>query len=963
MPAAVATLVERFERNRAFFRSSAYNETQLRREFLDPFFHALGWDVANTSGTADAYKDVVHEDSIKVGGATKAPDYSFRTGGTRRFFVEAKRPSLDLKQDPKPSFQLRRYAWSAKLPLSLLTDFEELSVYDGRVEPRQDDRSDRARIAYFRFTDYEEHWQFLSGTFSKQAVLDGSFDAYARAATTKRGAETVDAAFLREIESWRTSLAAALVTAHTLSQHELNLAVQRTIDRIIFLRICEDRGIEPYGQLQAAARSPNVYGDLLRLFRNADARYNSGLFYFEREAGRDEAVDTLTPTLRLSNDVLEPILGRLYYPDSPYEFSVLPADILGQAYEQFLGRLIVTTPDGIAVEEKPAVKKAGGVYYTPTFVVDYIVGRTVGALVDGRRPLDLWGRRRRRRLRILDPACGSGSFLIAAYQYLLDWYRERYVAEGPERWAKGRRPTLYRAATGEWRLTGHERQRILLDHVFGVDIDAQAVEVTKLSLLLKVLEGESLETLDQQMTFLHQRALPDLGNNIRCGNSLIGPDYYQRFPETLEDDAALYRVNAFDWASELVSTDGVDDFDVVLGNPPYVLLQDGQEDPQELRYFRERYSVASYKVDTYHLFVEKGLELTQGGGMLSMITPANFLTNNYLSGLRRALIERSLVERVDVIDGGVFEGIAVDNAIFVVRGGASTTTSFPVTGCEIEAGAIHERSTTLVDPERALETRHVLFTGSREAGAAELWQRLEAEAQPLGRIAHVSFGKQLRDRRAFPTDVVTLGADDEQPVTHRRCYTGRNVNRYVARWGGLACLDDREARRGGTWDDEKQNAVDKLLTRQIGRSPEWAIDQLGYQCLNTMFMVNVFDASYDPYYLLGVLNSSLLRAFWLDRYFDRRRTFPKIKGTYLKELPIWPASDASTTGHRAAIANAASGIVETLQRPAPVEERELSARRAAVRAHELAIDRLTNELYGLSAADVALVSSVLADAG
>ncbi len=224
-----------------------------------------------------------------------------------------------------------------------------------------------------------------------------------------------------------------------------------------------------------------------------------------------------------------------------------------------------------------------------------------------------------------------------------------------------------------------------------------------------MLEGESLETLDQQMTFLHQRALPDLGNNIRCGNSLIGPDYYQRFPETLEDDAALYRVNAFDWASELVSTDGVDDFDVVLGNPPYVLLQDGQEDPQELRYSGVR--SPSSQGDTFHLFVEKGLELTQGGGMLSMITPANFLTNNYLSGLRRALIERSLVERVDVIDGGVFEGIAVDNAIFVVRGGASTTTSFPVTGCEIQAGAIHERSTTLVDPERALETRHVLFTG------------------------------------------------------------------------------------------------------------------------------------------------------------------------------------------------------------------------------------------------------------
>jgi hypothetical protein len=132
-PKHILDLVESFDRNLDAYKSSPYNETQLRREFIDPFFIALGWDVSNTAQYAQAYKDVIHEDAIKIGSATKAPDYCFRIGGTRKFFIEAKKPSVDIKGDPHPAFQLRRYAWSAKLPLSILTDFEEFAVYDSRI--------------------------------------------------------------------------------------------------------------------------------------------------------------------------------------------------------------------------------------------------------------------------------------------------------------------------------------------------------------------------------------------------------------------------------------------------------------------------------------------------------------------------------------------------------------------------------------------------------------------------------------------------------------------------------------------------------------------------------------------------------------------------------------------------------------------------------------------------------------
>lgn len=547
-PESIRELVQRFDEHISEYRNGTYNETQLRREFLDPFFEALGWDVFNRQGYAEAYKDVVHEDAIKIGGATKAPDYAFRIGGVRKFFVEAKKPAVNVREEVSPAYQLRRYAWSAKLPLSILTDFEEFAVYECRSKPDKSDKASMGRVELLHYTDYVDQWDYLVGTFSREAILKGSFDRYAEGAKSKHGTAEVDDAFLAEIERWRDWLAhnMALRNPH-LTQREMNYAVQMTIDRIIFLRICEDRGIEFYGQLQALVNGNEVYPRLCQLFTKADERYDSGLFHFHDEKGQTDTPDQLTPSLAIDDKPLKDILRGLYYPESPYEFSVLPANILGQVYEQFLGKVIRLT-DGhhAVVEDKPEVKKAGGVYYTPTYIVDYIVRQTVGSLLDGKHPGDT-GVGKGEPLRVLDPACGSGSFLLGAYQYLLDWYRDGYTADGAEKWAKGKRPTLYQNGRGEWKLTTAERKRILLDHIYGVDIDAQAVEVTKLSLLLKVLEGESEQSLTQQMSFWQTRALPDLSRNIQCGNSLIGPDFYDAQQMSFLDTEEQYRINAFDW--------------------------------------------------------------------------------------------------------------------------------------------------------------------------------------------------------------------------------------------------------------------------------------------------------------------------------------------------------------------------------------------------------------------------------
>ena len=281
------------------------------------------------------------------------------------------------------------------------------------------------------------------------------------------------------------------------------------------------------------------------------------MFHFHKERNRDTPPDTLTPGLTIDDKVLKQIFRRLYYPESPYEFAVFPAEILGHVYERFLGSVIRLTSGGRArIEQKPEVRKAGGVYYTPTYIVDYIVKHTVGKLVEGKTPQEVAGvtnawrpSKTRRPLAVLDPACGSGSFLLGAYQFLLDWHLEQYLEE-PEKWAKGKAPKIYEHHRHGWRLITAERKRILLTNIYGVDIDPQAVEVTKLSLLLKVLEGESAEALRKQRLIFHERALPDLGSNIKCGNSLIGPDFYEGRQAELFDEEEQYRINAFDWQAE-----------------------------------------------------------------------------------------------------------------------------------------------------------------------------------------------------------------------------------------------------------------------------------------------------------------------------------------------------------------------------------------------------------------------------
>jgi len=661
IPSELLNKIKQFDENLEEHLSPSFNEESAKSQFIEPFFdlRVLGWDVHNTKGKPEAWRDVLHQQSIPRGPSRQAPDYIFRIGRTPVFVVEAKRPSIDLDKDIDSALQARSYAWTLGVPV-LLTNFRQLAIYDAR-EPKPHDKVQSALIGRYLYKEYPEKWEEIFNTFSWSAVDSGKLDKFLQSKKI-RGGRAMDEAFLKEIEKWRKILAENLASRNLkLNEEELRFAVQVTIDRIIFLRICEDRGMEGPRRLESVTNGLRIYPRLFRLFEEADDRYNSGLFHFREERGQTTPPDRITPRLEVDDEKLRLIIKGLY--DRFYNFNLIPVEILGNIYERFLGNVIVLTEGHQArVREKPEVKKArkkaGGVFYTPSYIVEYIVEQTVGQLVKGKVPGQV------AKLKILDPACGSGSFLLGAYQYLLDWHLDYYSTHDPLKHQR----QIYPVLGGGYRLTTIEKKRILLNNIFGVDIDPQAVEVSKLSLLLKVLENETEETLRQLKLVYKERALPDLGNNIKCGNSLVGTDFEHNHQLNFLEEEERLRTNAFDWETGFpeVFKGEKSGFHAVIGNPPYVRQE--TLDERFKKYAAKHFAVFAGTADLYVYFIERSHWLLRKDGYFGMICSNKFIRANYGKAVRDFLsTQTTLRQIVDFGELPVFVGAATFPAIILTR--------------------------------------------------------------------------------------------------------------------------------------------------------------------------------------------------------------------------------------------------------------------------------------------------------
>ena len=654
----IKDLVARFKQNEKSYTSVIYDESNTRTDFIDKFFEALNWDVRNDNGFAERFREVVREDKVVINGQTKAPDYSFRLGGQKIFFVEAKKPSVNIKDDIAPAYQLRRYAYTAKLPLSILTDFEEFAVFDTKIKPNPNDKASAARIQYMRYDQYEENFDYLWNTFSKEAVQTGSFDQYCESGKNKRGTSEIDNELLSTIEKWRLDLAKNIALRNPqLSLRNLNIAVQKIIDRIIFLRIAEDKDMEDLETLKNACNSSDAYNELKKVFENANVKYNSGLFASEKWINE----------LIIDSKVLKDIANELYYPSCPYAWVALPVEVLGNIYEKFLGSEInfknVKNGHTVTVEEKPEIKKAGGVFYTPTYIVKYIVEQTIGKKLADCTPENASS------ITICDPACGSGSFLVGAFKYLLNWYLDKYTKNKTEENKNLKTGKLISVKNGI-ELSIQEKKKILTTHIYGVDIDAQAVEVTKLSLYLQMLEGEGKQE-NSLFRESDMHVLPYLGDNIKCGNSLIGSDFYASQDLSLFEEEAMYKVNAFDWEKEFSQIFKNGGFDCVIGNPPYVSapnMVSMMPEQREAISKSPRFKTLFQKWDLYIPFIEMSLDFLKESGLYSAIIPYPFTNQTYGKLLREKIInEYNLLEVADLNGTKIFDHATVSNCIPVIE--------------------------------------------------------------------------------------------------------------------------------------------------------------------------------------------------------------------------------------------------------------------------------------------------------
>ncbi|MBI5748135.1 MAG: N-6 DNA methylase, partial [Nitrospinae bacterium] len=603
----ITKLIEKYQRLAESGKIKDFNEAQTVNEFILPLFFFLGWDIHNIN--AD---EVTPEETISRGRV----DWAFRIDGIPKFFLEAKAMKVDLDV-AKWAEQAINYAWNKGCTWAVLTDFEAVKVFNADVSTKNLKESLFFEIPANEYLSrFDQLW-----LLSKEAFKEGLLDKEAEKWGKKVKRTPVGERLFQDMMEWRMLLTKGFHKANTLTPDELDEGVQRVLDRLVFIRVTEDRGIEPNILLSMLRQSKvatdfSLRKNLAKIFRDFDEGYNSKLFTHHS-----------SENWQIDNETLEMVINSLYETGDGYryDFSAISADVLGGIYEQYLGHILKQATKRASVKKEHKKRKEQGIYYTPQFVVDYIVKNTIGRLLSDKSYREVID------LKVLDPACGSGSFLIRAYDELVNYFEK-----------KDKQANLF------------TKFRILTANIYGVDLDAQAVEIAQLNLLLKTLSTKA--------------KLPNLAGKIRIGNSLISDNSPHPQGEREQPVAAgfslreyfgdnFHEKKPFTYEKEFpeVFNRKNPGFDVIIGNPPYVRIQTLPKD--EVRYFSDKFESARGSYDIYLLFIERALSLLRNGGVAGFILPNKFMVSDYGEGLRKLLSsEQAVWKIVDFGDAQVFEG-------------------------------------------------------------------------------------------------------------------------------------------------------------------------------------------------------------------------------------------------------------------------------------------------------------------
>lgn len=875
----IKALIEKYEYLKSAGLIKSYNEANTRKNFILPLFQTLGWDIQS--------EEVTEEEKASMGRV----DYAFRIGNIPKFFLEAKSLKANL-DDPRWSKQVINYAWNKGVVWAVLTDFEELKIFNA-----EEKNPKPIQFSYKEYlTRFDDFW-----LLSKESFEKGLLDDFAQKWGIKKEKTPVGKQLAKDLTAWREDLTKYFRAYKKVSKEqpdeEIDEAVQRFLDRLIFIRVCEDKEIEPQTLLpllhdwQNKGRKTELIHELSKLFRQFDSWYDSQLFekHFSEE-------------LETENTPLENLIEGLYGTKDGsirYDFSAIDADVLGNVYEQYLGAIQRRTG------EKDSKRKKQGIYYTPNYIVNYIIQNTLGEILKEKSLQEV------KQLKILDPACGSGSFLIKAFE-VLDRYLEKNGSH----------------------IDFARRAEILINNIYGVDLDPKAVEIAQLNLLLQATQRRTL--------------LPKLTHNIRCGNSLISDtekELEKYFGKNWQEQ------KPFNWEEEFkevflpdeakAKADDQRGFDVVIGNPPYVRPHNLDEHIK--RYLWSESLTVKAKGDLYAAFIEQGIKLLKEGGLVSFIVPHTWLSLESFEDLRKFILDHCNIKSITSTPSKVFKGAQVETLIFVFQ------------KCDSE----RKRKNNIVSIFRMSYDGTVTKIGSRKqsfyytskifdtsiGSNMDILEKIDSCDIKLGNLVEFFYGLKTADDEKF------LTFNPKNQNEYKKLLRRSNFSRYIVKFAGeyvyykpdLMKKNKKTARPG----ESKRFEEPKIIIMDIAKTLISTYDDQGYYIKDALILKPKIK-TIDLKYIVALINSKLINFYYHQKF----KVLSVAKNAFL-DLPIIVASKEQ----QKEISNLVSKMInlqKELQK-LPENSSKHDSVKSEIEKIDHKIDQEIYKLYGLTLEEIKII--------
>ncbi|MFC2088921.1 Eco57I restriction-modification methylase domain-containing protein, partial [Calditrichota bacterium] len=699
-----------------------------------------------------------------------------------------------------------------------------------------------------------------------------------------RNNDAINVLLAKDLIHWHKNIFDNLSKKYSeISSSNLHLTINRFLNRMIFLRFCEENRLEKPKTLQKLLEKNNLYDQLIDIFRKADEKYNSGIFHFHEESGRvNISLDTISLTITISDQIVKEIINKFCSENSIYEFSVIPVKIFAKAYDIYLHHLPDDLNDSISefdLEKSQDIRSEPG-------VINYIIKKTLGENIYGKKP----GKRALNALRILDMSCGSGLLLLESYQYLLDWHLNQYLNLSTKTQNSRSTSPIYQDQNGAWQLTFKEKKRILLNNIFGVDINPIAAESASFILLLKLVENFSGKSDNKQLVLFRQHALPDLSQNIKCGNALIESDLYKLHQFVQVTEQKKLQINSFDWQKEFQSILSTGGFDIIIGRPPSEFS--GDLSNRTKLYIKQHFNCLEGFNKPYLLFYEKAIKLLKANGSLGYVVPENWLA----IPLNRVIVQDCWIKAVLNVKSLKKDKSSSEAIITIVKKQpAGETNLFNIENFDFE------------NPQKAHTYKDMHFMNLNfffgiysQYMESEICKKIQSSSNPL-----ITFAKTYSGYNPYEIGkgIAPEGGPHTSNTLNQKPYhaqkklnenwkteiIGRDISRYCLKFTGMRWV------KYGQWLAAPRNPEifkgDRILIHERisvlnGRIESSICRDEVYHSRDILTVIPVIDFP-SIFYLLGIINSKLFNWYYLvSNSNDTNEVFPKILVSKLNDTPI-----------------------------------------------------------------------------